>query len=140
MKHIRALILINGVFLLVLFLSPLTWIFTSKGIDYLSMLSGYGKNFFYLKMIICVTYSVFICSMLLNFKKLGIRLIVPWNLFVGLYLLIIWIGGHFMLKFYYGMDVVFDVSLISLMKGGVGISLLIFGLIFKTEKIAKNFH
>lgn len=140
MKKIKILILLNSAILLGLFLYPLTWIFTSKGVEYLSMLSDAGRNFFYLKTTICILYSLFICLMLSNLKKLGVKLVIFWNIFVGLYLLIFWFGGYLMLKFYYNTDAVFDFSLNRLLSGAVGISLIALGLIFTRKSVTASFH
>jgi hypothetical protein len=140
MRHPRILILINIAILLILFCYPLTWMPTKDGRNYLSMLSDYGENLLYLRIAICTLYSIFICFMLLNFKKLGVKLIVTWDIFIGMYLLIFWIGSYAMLKFYYDTEAVFDLSVSGLLKGLTGISLIILGLIFKSKKVSMNFR
>jgi hypothetical protein len=86
-----------------------------------------------------IIYSIFICFLLFTSKKSGIKHAVVWNIFLGLFVLIPWLGGYAMLKYSYGANT--DIGFLSannLLKGAVGISLILLGLAFKSRGNVRN--
>lgn len=128
--------IVNCILLLIVFFNVLSWMLTGRGVEYFARLSNASRYVFYTLLIISILYSVFISYLLFSFKQRGPALMAFWDIFLGLFILVPWIGGYAMLKYINGVHADIDfTSTSSLMKGGLGISLILLGLAFKKLKL-----
>lgn len=135
MKLRKELVIFNCFVHLLLYSNVFVWIFSSKGNTYLSNLSSQSIYIFYAILILSIIYSGFICYSLLCFNEIGTKLIVSWNIFLGLFILIPWLGGYFLINYLYGLDGQLNLTSIdSLLKGAISASLVVLGIVFKKTK------
>ena len=135
MKLRKELVIFNCFVHLLLYSCVFAWIFSAKGNAYLSNLSSQSLYIFHTILILSIIYSGFICYSLLRSKEIGTKLIVSWNIFLGLFILIPWLGGYFLIKYLYGLDSQLNLTSInSLLKGVISVSLIVLGMVFKRTK------
>ena len=131
MKLKKKLVVFNCFTHILLYCGVLNWIFSDKGSTYLFHLSSESRNLFWTLLILSIIYSGFICYLLLRSKAIGIKLAVFWNIFLGLFILIPWLGGYFLFKYMYSLDTQLNLlSVGSLLKGVISISLIASGMLF----------
>lgn len=140
MKIRGLLITANCLLLSVVFFCVFAWIFSTSGINYFAMLSRTSINLFYFTLSISILYSAYLCYLLLSSKRRGARLVFYWNIFLGLCILVPWIGGYALLKYKYGVDIVIEMkSSANLLKAVLSFCLIALGLTFKSKRVALLF-
>ena len=110
------------------------WALSGKGISYLSNLSASSVYIFYSLFLLSFFYSCFIFYLLVNLKRKGFLLAKSWCSFLGLFILILWLGGYGVLHYKYEIDVTLSLlSVVFVKKGVVSLSLILLGLFFKAR-------
>ena len=110
------------------------WALSGKGISYLSNLSASSVYIFYSLFLLSFFYSCFIFYLLVNLKRKGFLLAKSWCSFLGLFILILWLGGYGVLHFKYEIDVTLSLLSVGFVKKGVvSLSLILLGLFFKAR-------
>jgi len=110
------------------------WALSGKGISYLSNLSASSVYIFYSLFLLSFFYSCFIFYLLVNLKRKGFLLAKSWCSFLGLFILILWLGGYGVLHYKYEIDVTLSLLSVGFVKKGVvSLSLILLGLFFKAR-------
>ncbi|ARN73933.1 hypothetical protein [Oceanicoccus sagamiensis] len=93
MKISKQLVLANSVVLVLIFVVFFAWLLGESSKEFLSYLGAQSILALYAAMSLSSGYTLYILYLLFKGSPKGVNLVITWNVFLAMFILIPWLGG-----------------------------------------------